>query len=301
MLVLLVDSERGSAVVPLRDGEAVIGRGEDCNLIVEDGLMSRRHARFRLEGDVFTVEDLRSTNGVYVNGQRITQSAVLHPGDLVLVGGSKLRVESRGASVVAPAHPSVSMRALGRGSDRAKGRGSDRAKGRGSDRAKARTSVTARPPPARPEADATGVARRAQVLELLAGLAAKALGQGRPEQAEQILSPALHQFLGEVKSKRLLPASDAERACGHALRLAAATGKGEWVNYIVELYAVEPRPLPGSVIDDLLNVVRKVAKIDLQLLRHYLDALRSSAESLSAGDRFLLQRLETFERVAATR
>ena len=75
----------------------------------------------------------------------------------------------------------------------------------------------------------------------------------------------------------------------------------EWVNYVIELYCVEPKPLPGTVIDELLNVVRKVPKIDIVLVRRYLDALRAGAEALSAGDRFLLQRMETFERVAAAR
>ena len=87
-------------------------------------------------------------------------------------------------------------------------------------------SVTARPPPSHPEAEATGVARRTEVLDLLAGLATKALGQGRPEQAEQLLTPALRQFLGDARSKRAVPVNDAERVCGHALRLAAATGRG---------------------------------------------------------------------------
>jgi pSer/pThr/pTyr-binding forkhead associated (FHA) protein len=285
LLALLIETERGSAEVPLRDGQTVMGRGEDCNLIVNDGLLSRRHVCFKLDNEGFSVEDLGSTNGVYVNGRRISGKARLAAGDLILVGSSKLRVEQRRESAYSP--PRSSSQA-----------GPPVAE---LERAKSRASVTARPPPGRPEADATGVARRSQVLDLLAGLATKALGQGRPEQAEQLLSPVLHQFLGDAKSKRALPANDAERVCGHALRLAAATGKGEWINYVIELYAVEPKPLPGTIIDELLTAVRKVPKVDVNLLRLYLDALRSSADALSAGDRFLLQRLETFERVAAAR
>ena len=91
MLVLLIESDRGSAVVPLRDGQAVVGRGEDCNLIVDDGLMSRLHAKFKLQDGAFWVEDLGSTNGVYVNGQRIAKPVSLEVGDLVLVGASKMR------------------------------------------------------------------------------------------------------------------------------------------------------------------------------------------------------------------
>jgi len=55
----------------LRHGATVIGRGEDCDLSVEDPLVSRRHARLLVNEDGITLEDLGSRNGVFLNGRRV--------------------------------------------------------------------------------------------------------------------------------------------------------------------------------------------------------------------------------------
>ncbi len=61
-------------------GELTIGRGEGCDIIVDDARISRTHARLRVvEGEV-VIEDLGSRNGTIVNGERVA-SAGLHAGD----------------------------------------------------------------------------------------------------------------------------------------------------------------------------------------------------------------------------
>ena len=64
-------------------GDVLIGRGEDCDLVVQEGHLSRQHARLTLkEGEVW-LEDLESTNGTYVNDHRITAPTALGNGDRV--------------------------------------------------------------------------------------------------------------------------------------------------------------------------------------------------------------------------
>jgi len=63
----------------------IIGRREDCDLIIPLGEVSRKHCRLVKDGDLLKVEDLGSANGTYLNGQRV-QESLLAPGDTVQVG-----------------------------------------------------------------------------------------------------------------------------------------------------------------------------------------------------------------------
>jgi two-component system, cell cycle response regulator len=72
----------------LQENEFTIGRGEDNHIVVDLDNVSRKHARIlRRQGRMF-VEDLRSTNGTYLNDEEVTQEALLRSGDLIKVGGS---------------------------------------------------------------------------------------------------------------------------------------------------------------------------------------------------------------------
>jgi serine protease Do len=69
----------------------LIGRGSDCQLTLADGEASRRHALLSPQADGSVVlEDLGSTNGTYVNGQRITGPVTLRGGERVRIGDTEL-------------------------------------------------------------------------------------------------------------------------------------------------------------------------------------------------------------------
>jgi hypothetical protein len=67
-------------------GVTLIGRGVDCNLTIEDALVSRHHARIAIDDEGAVVEDLGSRNGVRVNGITVRVPTRLHDGDRVRVG-----------------------------------------------------------------------------------------------------------------------------------------------------------------------------------------------------------------------
>jgi predicted component of type VI protein secretion system len=69
----------------------LVGRGSDCELTLADSEASRRHALLRPQPDGSVVlEDLGSTNGTYVNGQRITGPVTLRGGERVRIGDTEL-------------------------------------------------------------------------------------------------------------------------------------------------------------------------------------------------------------------
>jgi pSer/pThr/pTyr-binding forkhead associated (FHA) protein len=82
----------GSAIA--LDRELVAGRAGTDIALGADGYASARHARFRpLDGDGAVVEDLRSTNGTFVNGERVDGPRRLEAGDVVTIGQTQLRYE----------------------------------------------------------------------------------------------------------------------------------------------------------------------------------------------------------------
>ena len=81
----------GSEYVLADPTEVVVGRSSDVDLILIEGMVSRRHARFQLDGGVLDVEDLGSTNGTFVNGEKIRRRR-LREGDRVLIGTTILKV-----------------------------------------------------------------------------------------------------------------------------------------------------------------------------------------------------------------
>lgn len=75
---------------PLPGPKHLIGRGPDCDIRLDDPLVSARHARVTRNGDRFSIEDLASRNGTRVNGQRIDQSTTLFSGDRIEFGGHRV-------------------------------------------------------------------------------------------------------------------------------------------------------------------------------------------------------------------
>ncbi len=73
--------------IPVKSGSTLIGRGQDADIRLADTGVSRRHAVVRYDGRAVLIEDLGSTNGTLVNGQRIRTSR-LQQGDVIRAGHS---------------------------------------------------------------------------------------------------------------------------------------------------------------------------------------------------------------------
>ena len=99
----IVISEKGGAErrETFVQGEVTVGRAQGVDLRLDKGNVSKQHAKLALKDGRFIVSDLKSTNGTWVNGKKISSATILREGDKVYVGDFVLRVE--GASEVSGA------------------------------------------------------------------------------------------------------------------------------------------------------------------------------------------------------
>ncbi len=90
---------RGGESIPLPSGRHTIGRGAKNKIVLAGGGVSSVHAEIRVEGLKATLKDLGSTNGTYVNGERVEESPLAH--------GDTIRFGSRSAVIVDPERAAV--------------------------------------------------------------------------------------------------------------------------------------------------------------------------------------------------
>ncbi|MBX3127212.1 MAG: FHA domain-containing protein [Polyangiaceae bacterium] len=88
----------------IHEGETLVGRGSRVAFFLDEPSVSREHALVRRSGTSVAVTDLKSSNGTFVNGERVQGSKPLQTGDIVCFGTAALRF---GTTLTAPG-PSVS-------------------------------------------------------------------------------------------------------------------------------------------------------------------------------------------------
>jgi hypothetical protein len=90
--LLIMGGEDQGTVIPLVENEYLLGRQRDAQIIIRDLGVSARHARIFRGPDGYALEDLKSRNGTWLNGERTTQ-AILKHGDDIRVGATDMRFE----------------------------------------------------------------------------------------------------------------------------------------------------------------------------------------------------------------
>jgi hypothetical protein len=281
-------------------GEFVIGRSTECQLSLDDPLVSRRHAVIRIGRDAVTVQDLGSRNGVLVNAVKIDGERPVVAGDKISIGSQEMLLLS------AEEHPH-----LPRVNDDVYRRATQtlgaayvvdlrNAMDVGGAAGLAGSGLASLPAPQPivdpPTADAS---RSRQSFQLLGGVADKALAMGRAEDAERILQALLLDVITRARDGQTIEPAMAESAAKYAARLGGATTRGSWVDYVFELYKRQKKPIPAQVVDELYTVVRKAKSIDLGMVRGYLAELRLAAPTHGPAEQFLVKRIEGLERLVS--
>jgi pSer/pThr/pTyr-binding forkhead associated (FHA) protein len=90
-VILVVDGRRVLVPPP----GAVLGRSRDCDIVLDDAGVSRRHAEIRPSAEGWTVADLGSTNGVRLNDRTLRGRQLLSLGDRIELGSTEILFEVR--------------------------------------------------------------------------------------------------------------------------------------------------------------------------------------------------------------
>jgi pSer/pThr/pTyr-binding forkhead associated (FHA) protein len=235
----------GNVSQELRSGSLLIGRLAECDLMLDEVLVSRMHARLLVTSEGVTLEDLHSTNGVYVNGDRITQAAALNVGDRALIGSQEISFSEIGTD---PA-PNSSFNLE-----------------------EPRTSPIVETSHSGSKPGAIPITTRADALQLLGTMARRLANEHKAEQAPRMLGPHLRGILRGAGSGLVVPEALSTLASEYALDLAHWTADPRWLDYVVELHLVTKRLFSAPILAALQRAERWVGPLNRSLLEYYVAA-----------------------------
>jgi pSer/pThr/pTyr-binding forkhead associated (FHA) protein len=78
--------KRKGMIIPIQKSPFLIGRNDECQLRAANPYVSHRHCELLTEDDKFVVRDCNSTNGTFINSQKVDGQVELHEGDRLNVG-----------------------------------------------------------------------------------------------------------------------------------------------------------------------------------------------------------------------
>jgi len=234
-------------------GEYLIGRSRGCHIIIDDDLVSRRHACLVLEEpSKLLLRDLGSRNGVFVNGKRISDaSRGLADGDIFTIGSEELHVFIEKLELGGTRAPADSLE--------------------DTSRMVLKPSVVTVPERTETTND----------LDLIGAVADRALVAGHPKDAEKLLEMHLRSVLIDAQSIGKSTARVRGKAFEYGLRLAEATAKGEWFDYAIDLLCSEKSVCTQEQYAKLQKAAKAVPCVDTRRLKRYSAILRADAPTMA--------------------
>jgi predicted component of type VI protein secretion system len=91
--LVVVGGKQAGKEIPVSGPKFLIGRGSECRLQPRSHMVSRKHCALLLEQDSVFIKDLCSTNGTFLNGERLTEQQKLNQGDRIKIGLLELEVQ----------------------------------------------------------------------------------------------------------------------------------------------------------------------------------------------------------------
>ena len=270
-------------------GLTVIGRSLDCNLTIEDPLVSRQHARIEVDDEGGKVEDMGSRNGVRVNGVQIRGPTPLKDGDRVRIGTQDFvfcRVDPMGK-----AHSKTTgvLRLC----------------------AKCRLPYP-REMVACPNCEATEQTdeetlsgsfgtqnQTAWSVQLLVEALERALTLGRVGDAERIVRRATAQVEELIAAGGAIDTKALASLSTQAVATTLASNDPTWLLWVIDIYRRTDRVPPSEIVDRIAEAAPEHAGVTHGALESLLEHLGSSARRASPDDVEALTRLEQMRQLLA--
>jgi pSer/pThr/pTyr-binding forkhead associated (FHA) protein len=280
-----------SALISLRAGKVYIGRSPQCELAISDPAVSRRHARLWINPVQIVIEDLGSSNGVLINGERIQGPRELRAGDTIRICTHELQLVDPDkeepaekphryhitADTVTGAEKTTLVEELRDASSLAPSQPMQPSIRFASHLETPRRKTTS---PPGSDSISKAVATLAETLE-----------RGDFIEVTRQLGPVLTRIHELFLDRRPVGHELVEHVVKAAARLAIETKNPTWISEGVELYAVLCRPLPESALTALHGFVQNGEFPDLELLANYVSGLSEHVDEFDETELFLLDSL----------
>jgi len=260
-------------------GSLTIGRDSQTDLCLDDPLVSRIHARLLVQSDGHVLlEDLHSSNGVFVNGSKLSRPSVqLCEGDSLLFGTSEFSVFSLRASATVPvSHRLDTPGALVKSPPK--------------------DCAASAVPVGSMIAGRGAVTGRHDAIDMVGGLAEQLEVGGHRMEAERVLSEHLHSLLKGASVGLTVPERILESATRFALRLHAWTQRSAWVDYVFELHVACQRVPSDTSLRALESACNSAQGMDRDLVRYLVKSVESTIDTSKADQVERLQRLRRLAR-----
>lgn len=265
----------------------ILGRSPECQVTLEDPLVSRRHAEIEIDSDSAVIHDLGSRNGVRVNGRRISEPTRLRDGDRLRLGTQELvfYAVSRPERV---ARTTGFMRTCG-------------------------ACATPFPEQARScphcghvasdeetiNATKLDVPRR-WTFQLLTDVADRAMEMGNHEQADRILRRAAKEVAERRAAGESLDDAQVRLLGDFALRLAHVAGRFAWAAWVLDMHRAQGYFPAPTVVDGLLGLPWEQMPAERHSLEIFMQWAESSRVAESADPAGVERMRRLTERLSST-
>lgn len=249
------------------EGEFLVGRSQECHLILNDPSISRVHLAIVNENGKLWAEDRGSRNGVRVNGAKIKERVALESGDKIEAGRELIEIVAFSAASPPKTHDKVTMTNLS-------------------------------PVTIGTRGDPTTTMENRQIL-MMAELSQKAIRVGKLEEGGRLLSNAVN-----TASKRLndgAKLTDGEFNCvaETIIMLAEASKSSEMISKLFNFHLASAKLMSRELVEALYEAVRLTKYRACKEMSQYLAFLDSASEKFDPAERFVHRRLKGLVKICS--
>jgi hypothetical protein len=224
--------------------DVLLGRSPDCQISLEDPLVSRQHARIRIHGEVAMISDLGSRNGVRVNGSLIPGETPLSHNDRIRLGTQDfvfLVVDEKADRMARSTGYMINCAGCGRPFPGEVSACPHCGQAVDEDEGDTVTNLVYEP-------------QTSWTFQLLGEVIERALLGGRSTEAERMLRRATGEIDERLAGGAQLDAKHLAMVSGFALRLAKLSGEAEWAEWVIGVHRAHGLLPTNEVLDQMQDL-----------------------------------------------